>query len=84
MPNDKFYTSKEWRKLRNYKLSLNPFCQRCKFEIATEVHHIKDRKDFPLLELDIKNLESLCKPCHSTHTASHTNREFKPYKLKHQ
>jgi 5-methylcytosine-specific restriction endonuclease McrA len=50
--------------------------------IATEVHHIKDRRFFPFLELDFNNLQSLCKTCHSAHTATGIKREWKPYKLK--
>jgi 5-methylcytosine-specific restriction endonuclease McrA len=87
MPNDSFYTCNAWRKLREYKLSINTICEKnnCK-NIATEVHHIKDRKDYPELELEIENLQSLCKPCHSGHTAKESNkkREWKPYKLKYE
>jgi len=87
MPNDKFYQSKAWRNLRAYKLSLNPLCENenCK-NVATEVHHIKERKDFPELQLEINNLQSLCKPCHSTHTAGQMNKKkgWKPYKLKYE
>lgn len=66
----KKYTLAPWRKLRAYKLSLNPFCERCKLQtIAKEVHHIKDAKTYPELFYELTNLESLCKPCHSSHTA---------------
>jgi 5-methylcytosine-specific restriction enzyme A len=83
MPNDKFYSSRPWRKLRAYKLSVNPFCQKMEcVNLATEVHHIKDRADFPDLELCFDNLQSLCKTCHSTHTATNIKREWKPLKLR--
>jgi 5-methylcytosine-specific restriction enzyme A len=82
MPSQKFYTSTKWRKLRDYKLSINPFCQRCN-QIATEVHHIIDRKDRSDLELRFNNLESLCKSCHSKHTYTEIKREWKPYKNKY-
>ena len=82
MPNEKFYTLAAWRNLRAYKLQLTPLCERC-YEIATEVHHIKERNSFPELELDISNLESLCKTCHSKHTSKQKKREWKPYKIKY-
>lgn len=78
----KFYTSKVWRNLRAYKLSLQPFCERCPkslLTIATEVHHIKEVKIYPGLKLDINNLESLCKSCHSSHTAK--GNAYKPGKI---
>ena len=66
----KQYTRKPWRSMRKYKLSINPFCERCEpLTPATEVHHIKDAKKYPELFYEIDNLESLCKPCHSSHTA---------------
>lgn len=69
----KFYLSKEWRSLREVKLDKNPICERCAIDgwciPATEVHHKIDIKKDPYLCLKIDNLESLCKSCHSTHTA---------------
>ncbi|MBR5302945.1 MAG: HNH endonuclease [Clostridia bacterium] len=32
--------------------------------LATMVHHIKPRKEYPELELDLDNLVSLCDKCH--------------------
>jgi 5-methylcytosine-specific restriction endonuclease McrA len=65
----KFYLSKEWRNLREYKLSLDPYCYECKkndrFVGAVHVHHIIDIADDPNKALNIKNLLSLCKACHS-------------------
>lgn len=68
---NKFYVSAGWRKLRGYKLSTHPFCERCLpfLVAATEVHHIKEVKTHPGLSLEYHNLESLCKSCHSSHTA---------------
>lgn len=70
----KFYTSKEWRDLREYKLSLDPFCFDCKnngyFVGAVHVHHKIDINEDPSKRLDIKNLISLCKKCHSRITMS--------------
>lgn len=64
-----FYNTKQWKDLRNYKIKLNPFCERCldKYNIVTVadlVNHIKPVEKFPELKYDIENLESLCDPCH--------------------
>ena len=82
MPNEKFYTLSPWRKLRAYKLSITPFCERCN-DLASEVHHVIERKIRPDLELNITNLESLCKTCHSKHTSININRTWKVYKPKY-
>lgn len=76
-----FYVSKNWRGLRAYKLYVNPFCERCLPTLtqATEVHHIKEVKTHPELSLEFDNLESLCKTCHSTHTAKQN--KYKPGKI---
>lgn len=65
-----------WRKVRAYKIKLNPFCERCfklgkivPIQIKTDgnfgvVHHKKPVEQFPELRLLIDNLESLCWRCH--------------------
>jgi 5-methylcytosine-specific restriction enzyme A len=62
-----------WEKLRKVFLIENPLCLDCiehgKLTPATEVHHIKKVKDFPLLRLVKENLMGLCKSCHSVRTA---------------
>ena len=66
-----FYASPDWIRLRKYKLTKDPLCQRCFPETlvpATEVHHKTDIKDDPSLSLDINNLESLCSDCHKSET----------------
>jgi 5-methylcytosine-specific restriction enzyme A len=69
-----FLHTAAWLRLRVQKLSANPFCQACEANghttLATEVHHIKARASHPHLAMDKTNLESLCKPCHSSKTAS--------------
>jgi len=64
-----FYSSKRWMSVRRLKLSLNPLCEDCyqlgRVEPAKDVHHRKERKDFPDLAYDLENLQSLCKPCHN-------------------
>ena len=75
----KFYQSKQWRNLRNYKISENPLCELCEKENklvgAIDVDHIIDIKDNPFLALEYENLQSLCKPCHSKKTMN----DNKPY-----
>jgi 5-methylcytosine-specific restriction enzyme A len=82
MPNDKFYYTVSWINLRNYKLLINPMCNRCQ-SIATEIHHIKEKKYFPELALDYANLESLCKPCHSKHTIKENKKNWRVMNLKY-
>lgn len=66
---DGFYKKEPWLSLRvlalqrdNYQcqLRLSKKCTR----IATEVHHIKPRKEYPELALDLDNLTSCCWNCH--------------------
>ncbi len=67
-----FYNSKAWRHKRLYILMLYKYrcqCHRlfggkpCK-EVATEVHHVKDLKDYPALALDDDNLLPLSRDAH--------------------
>ena len=65
----------QWRKIRDYFLAANPFCELCKrdgrYTDATEVHHIK-----PLSEggtNDADNLMALCHSCHSRITMTAEN-----------
>jgi 5-methylcytosine-specific restriction endonuclease McrA len=66
----KFYQSKEWKKLRLVKLNMNPVCEICEASsgltvVATVVNH---RTSLTLrfdLRLSVENLESLCVWCHN-------------------
>lgn len=64
-----FYNSTAWKALRLKKLSIDPFCERCCIRgisrFAIDVHHILKRTDYPARALDITNLMSLCKECHT-------------------
>ncbi len=62
----RFYASAAWIRLRDYKLQCDPLCQErdCR-EVASHVHHVKPRKQFPELALDLDNLKSLCQSCHN-------------------
>jgi 5-methylcytosine-specific restriction endonuclease McrA len=66
--NDDFLSSYEWRKLRMQALKkYGPVCMCCgdspKNGAVMNVDHIKPRKLFPSLALDIDNLQILCSPC---------------------
>ena len=65
---DPFLTSQEWRELR--KLAIAKYgttCVKCgALQTRTKrvnMDHIKPRKYFPHLALDINNLQPLCSPC---------------------
>ena len=65
---DEFLQSYEWRKLRLVVLNLHGRkCQCCGASPITgavmNVDHIKPRKHFPHLALDINNLQVLCHEC---------------------
>ena len=72
---DPFYLSKAWRTVRAEALRRDHgMCVRCmerfmnggeKPRLAVMVHHKKSRKEYPELELDLGNLESLCDICHN-------------------
>jgi 5-methylcytosine-specific restriction protein A len=63
----------QWQKLRLAKLRQDPLCADClengRTTGAEEVHHRAKVADEPQLRLDMDNLMSLCKPCHSVRTA---------------
>lgn len=83
--NDPFYTSAAWRAVREQALIRDHYiCQKCQRKAdmglifrpnaATMVHHLKPRSQYPELELDLDNLESLCDACHNE---EHPERGFK-------
>lgn len=62
-----------WRTFRAAYLIKNPLCRTCekdgKIVVATEVDHIISILRAPGLRWDERNLQPLCKPCHSRKTA---------------
>ena len=65
---DLFLTTYEWRKIRMEALKkYGPVCQCCGATPSTgavmNVDHIKPRKLFPHLALDLSNLQVLCHEC---------------------
>ena len=70
----KFYSSSEWKRLRQAVLERDHYeCQWCKEEgkVVTvndsilEVDHIKELEYYPELATNINNLRTLCKDCHN-------------------
>lgn len=82
----RFYCCKEWRTLREIKLNQNPLCERCekkdKLIPAVDIHHKIDLVDDGSKCLDLDNLESLCKECHTEHTNKEYNKKKKEVKDK--
>lgn len=62
---DRFYGSKRWKTLRKSVLALNPICQICCHELATQVHHLQPRLENPDLAWRRTNLQATCRACHS-------------------
>lgn len=62
------YSNPRWKKLRSYKLCINPVCEVCsangKTTMTQEVHHIVPFSIRPDLAYDIDNLMSVCIECH--------------------
>ena len=59
----------DWRRVRKIALERDAYtCRECR-EPATDVHHKITVALAPHLRLDLDNLISLCKPCHSAITA---------------
>jgi hypothetical protein len=57
-----FLDSPQWKRLRNLKLTLNPWCQGCNnYTLAAEAHHLSYENGWLC---DIADLESLCSDCH--------------------
>ena len=78
-----FYASGEWKRMRQYKLSINPLCEVCmsnnKTTIATIVHHKHElRTALGWKErLNINNLESICQSCHNKEEHAHSFKNAK-------
>jgi 5-methylcytosine-specific restriction endonuclease McrA len=72
-PDHDFYTSPMWRAVRSAVLMRDPICVICRDEqnrivSSTVVDHIKERRDYPELALDMDNLRGLCASCHNRRT----------------
>lgn len=56
--------SDEWPKVRLAHLRKNPYCEACGTVLELNVHHIKPFHTNPELELDPRNLITLCREHH--------------------
>lgn len=75
MPNDPFYSTPQWRRVRAYVLERDRHACQLAYEgctvRATAVDHIIERRDLPAgstLHLDEQNLRAVCWSCHSRKT----------------
>ncbi|WP_227397357.1 HNH endonuclease [Jeotgalibacillus aurantiacus] len=64
-----FYKTRHWEKKRSIILRRDKYeCRECrrygKTTVASMVHHIYPREDYPELSLISQNLLSLCNTCH--------------------
>lgn len=62
---DRFYYSKQWRAMRERALLRDSYCcVVCGILVAgnneARIDHIRPRKEYPELELDLSNLRTLC------------------------
>jgi len=63
-PNQSFYSTWEWKKARFETIKrYGAKCMLCGSEDRIVVDHIKPRKKYPDLELDLNNLQVLCNDC---------------------
>ena len=64
---DPFYASSEWRHVRKIVLIRDHgYCVTCRRTMPRmQVDHIKPRKKYPHLALELTNLRTLCPGCHS-------------------
>lgn len=68
------YNTSKWIKLRNYKMQVNPLCEKCleedRITPAIHIHHItpfmngRTNEQIKWLGFDFNNLKSLCLICH--------------------
>ena len=63
-PERQFLHSTTWRRIRDYKLSKNPLCERCEKQELTVPAVLVHHKDGNELHNHPVNLESLCNDCH--------------------
>jgi 5-methylcytosine-specific restriction endonuclease McrA len=65
-PHRKLYQTKQWKKLRKLKLSINPVCEVCRQAPADTVHHKERASNNMDRFFTIASLQSACKRCHDT------------------
>ena len=73
LPREKnnFYCDRRWRRFRAWFLAQHPLCADPNNQHpgqdrpAKDVHHLKERRDFPELTFVEENCQGLCRPCHA-------------------
>lgn len=83
-PNQKFYNSTAWRKLRAIKIAQTPCCEECERQgiitDATGRKGVIDHKT-PINEggepLEMDNLETLCNKCHNRKSGREAHKKNK-------
>lgn len=63
-----FYATSDWRRLRDWYRARHPLCEECQRQgrvTAAELVHHKSEISEGGEPLDVDNLESLCRSCHS-------------------
>ncbi len=81
--NASVYNSARWKRLRNKKLVMSPYCEHCEDAkvpevIAQVVDHIVEIRDNKKLTYSMGNLQSLCHQCHNTKTAVEQRKRNSP------
>jgi 5-methylcytosine-specific restriction enzyme A len=65
-----WYKTAAWARLRKWQLQREPICRFCKRDgritEANTVDHVTPHRGDKALFFDRENLQSLCKPCHSS------------------
>jgi 5-methylcytosine-specific restriction endonuclease McrA len=73
-----FYLSKRWRSVRARILKLfGNKCMKCGSENHISVDHILPRSKYPHLELDVTNLQVLCRSCNSQ-KGNRSRKDYRP------
>jgi len=74
-----FYSRAGWQELRGAQLNRAPLCEKCQAAglvapatVVDHMVHIVPWRGDLVLAMDPGNLQSLCKPCHDSKTATET------------
>jgi len=84
---DPFYLTKEWEKVRHQALIRDNYtCGKCGVKClgkkrgkpSPNVDHIQPRKEHPARAMELSNLRTLCRSCHSKITMADNHGKNKP------
>ena len=72
-PGERWYDTARWARLRMRVIQDDPFCRHCRAHgvkrLTTDVDHIVKHNGDPVLFWDRRNLQGLCKGCHTIKTS---------------